>query len=93
MPRKVNAEQFARHHPRLARTIERMGWAREAKLPTGVDAIAIVGDRYVASQEHGEILSSERTPATITSAVAKAIPVYSIKRILQTGRGSPRVHR
>jgi hypothetical protein len=62
------------------------GWPARVPRRAGVDAIALIGDRYIACQEYGKLDSGERTtPAASLSSIKERIPSYSIMTILESG--------
>jgi hypothetical protein len=56
------------------------GWPAQASRRSGVDAITISADYYVACQEYGKI-----TPGEPTTDPLSTMPSYPIKRILESG--------
>jgi hypothetical protein len=64
------------------------GWSKQARA-AGVDAIAVMGDSYVACQEYGKISSGEQTkPDALPGVIKKVMPSYKIKKILESGVSS-----
>jgi hypothetical protein len=61
------------------------GWSKQARA-AGVDAIAVMGDSYVACQEYGKISSGEQTkPDALPGVIKEVVPSYPIKKILESG--------
>jgi len=61
------------------------GWSKQTRA-AGVDAIAVMGDSYVACQEYGKISSGEQTkPDALPGVIKKVVPSYKIKKILESG--------
>ena len=58
------------------------GWPARASRPSGTDAIALAGDKYVDCQEYGKVVPGEpATPDLLKDFMAS----YSIKKILESG--------
>jgi len=61
------------------------GWSKQASA-AGVEAIAVMGDYYVACQEYGKISSRELTkPDALPAVIKEVVPSYPIKKILESG--------
>lgn len=58
------------------------GWPARASRPSGTDAIALAGDKYVDCQEYGKVVPGEPATADLLKDI---MPSYSIKKILESG--------